>query len=195
MWFSSKLPIEWNSHSFSVKIKYMMVNSVKIKTWDEAVLCIGLFLSFCEICNHHFGFEVKSLLSQLWQWLWRTYAFKTILLGLFALYSCFHVYTSSSFGGFSIALVYSLLRIMFCMQLFALNIWVVFLYFFFVLSSQIVLLLRLVPLLPFNMLNYLLSVTPVRIGEYMLASWLGMMVFSSITIYIVMLAWDWCCNL
>jgi uncharacterized membrane protein YdjX (TVP38/TMEM64 family) len=39
-----------------------------------------------------------------------------------------------------------------------------------------VLLLRLVPLLPFNMLNYLLSVTPVGVGEYMLASWLGMMV-------------------
>ncbi|KAA0033425.1 TVP38/TMEM64 family membrane protein slr0305-like [Cucumis melo var. makuwa] len=40
---------------------------------------------------------------------------------------------------------------------------------------KIVLLLRLVPLLPFNMLNYLLSVTPVSLGEYMLASWLGMM--------------------
>jgi uncharacterized membrane protein YdjX (TVP38/TMEM64 family) len=42
---------------------------------------------------------------------------------------------------------------------------------------QIVLLLRLVPLLPFNMLNYLLSVTPVGVGEYMLASWFGMMVY------------------
>ncbi|GMI76079.1 hypothetical protein like AT1G03260 [Hibiscus trionum] len=40
---------------------------------------------------------------------------------------------------------------------------------------KIVLLLRLVPLLPFNVLNYLLSVTPVRLGEYVLASWLGMM--------------------
>ncbi|KAL5227831.1 hypothetical protein ABZP36_016096 [Zizania latifolia] len=40
---------------------------------------------------------------------------------------------------------------------------------------QIVSLLRLVPLLPFNMMNYLLSVTPVGIGEYMLASWLGIM--------------------
>jgi hypothetical protein len=46
------------------------------------------------------------------------------------------------------------------------------------LCSQIVLLLRLVPLLPFNMLNYLLSVTPVGIVEYMLASWIGMMVCS-----------------
>lgn len=44
------------------------------------------------------------------------------------------------------------------------------------LIPQIVLLLRLVPLLPFNMLNYLLSVTPVPLGEYMLASWVGMMV-------------------
>ncbi|CAD5311597.1 unnamed protein product [Arabidopsis thaliana] len=40
---------------------------------------------------------------------------------------------------------------------------------------KIVLLLRVVPILPFNMLNYLLSVTPVRLGEYMLATWLGMM--------------------
>nr|KJB34220.1 hypothetical protein B456_006G053600 [Gossypium raimondii] len=48
---------------------------------------------------------------------------------------------------------------------------------------KIVLLLRLVPLLPFNMLNYLLSVTPVPILEYMLASWLGMMVFASLFNY------------
>lgn len=51
---------------------------------------------------------------------------------------------------------------------------------------QIVLLLRLVPLLPFNMLNYLLSVTPVGVGEYMLASWLGMMVcFHLLPFYIL----------
>ncbi|KAF2591211.1 hypothetical protein F2Q70_00042169 [Brassica cretica] len=43
---------------------------------------------------------------------------------------------------------------------------------------KIVLLLRVVPILPFNMLNYLLSVTPVRLGEYMLATWLGMMVLT-----------------
>ncbi|XP_065872258.1 uncharacterized protein [Euphorbia lathyris] len=36
---------------------------------------------------------------------------------------------------------------------------------------KIVLLLQLVPLLPFNMMNYLLSVTPVSVGQYMLASW------------------------
>ncbi|XP_004486152.1 uncharacterized protein [Cicer arietinum] len=49
---------------------------------------------------------------------------------------------------------------------------------------KIVLLLRLVPLLPFNMLNYLLSVTPVSIGEYMLASWLGMMPITLGLVYV-----------
>ncbi|XP_057964713.1 uncharacterized protein LOC131155524 [Malania oleifera] len=49
---------------------------------------------------------------------------------------------------------------------------------------KIVLLLRLVPLLPFNMLNYLLSVTPVHIGEYMLASWLGMMPITFALVYV-----------
>ncbi|PKU83648.1 hypothetical protein MA16_Dca020865 [Dendrobium catenatum] len=42
-------------------------------------------------------------------------------------------------------------------------------------NREIIFLLRLVPLLPFNMLNYLLSVTPVGIWEYIMASWLGMM--------------------
>ncbi|GJN33292.1 hypothetical protein PR202_gb21874 [Eleusine coracana subsp. coracana] len=49
---------------------------------------------------------------------------------------------------------------------------------------KIVLLLRLVPLLPFNMLNYLLSVTPVGVGEYMLASWLGMMPITLALVYV-----------
>ncbi|KAL5852616.1 hypothetical protein ACOSQ3_007734 [Xanthoceras sorbifolium] len=49
---------------------------------------------------------------------------------------------------------------------------------------KIVLLLRLVPLLPFNMLNYLLSVTPVSVGEYMLASWLGMMPITLALVYL-----------
>ncbi|XP_024025892.1 uncharacterized protein LOC21393338 [Morus notabilis] len=49
---------------------------------------------------------------------------------------------------------------------------------------KIVLLLRLVPLLPFSMLNYLLSVTPVPIGEYMLASWLGMMPITLALVYV-----------
>jgi len=41
---------------------------------------------------------------------------------------------------------------------------------------QIVLLLRLVPLLPFNVLNYLLSVTPISKTSYILATWFGVMV-------------------
>ncbi|KAJ8493835.1 hypothetical protein OPV22_015556 [Ensete ventricosum] len=49
---------------------------------------------------------------------------------------------------------------------------------------KIVFLLRLVPLLPFNMLNYLLSVTPVGIGEYMIASWLGMMPITFALVYV-----------
>ncbi|XP_062086107.1 uncharacterized protein LOC133792206 [Humulus lupulus] len=49
---------------------------------------------------------------------------------------------------------------------------------------KIVLLLRLVPLLPFNMLNYLLSVTPVRIEEYVMATWLGMMPITFTLVYI-----------
>lgn len=49
---------------------------------------------------------------------------------------------------------------------------------------KIVLLLRLVPLLPFNMLNYLLSVTPVPLLEYMLASWIGMMPITLALVYV-----------
>ncbi|KAI3983814.1 hypothetical protein MKX01_011522, partial [Papaver californicum] len=49
---------------------------------------------------------------------------------------------------------------------------------------KIVLLLRLVPLLPFNMLNYLMSVTPVIIWEYMLASWMGMMPITFALVYV-----------
>ncbi|PKA60871.1 putative membrane protein [Apostasia shenzhenica] len=49
---------------------------------------------------------------------------------------------------------------------------------------KIVLLLRLVPLLPFNMLNYLLSVTPVGVWEYLFASWLGMMPITLALVYV-----------
>nr|XP_043610148.1 TVP38/TMEM64 family membrane protein slr0305-like [Erigeron canadensis] len=49
---------------------------------------------------------------------------------------------------------------------------------------KIVLLLRFVPLLPFNVLNYLLSVTPVPLWEYMLATWLGMMPITFVFVYI-----------
>ncbi|KAL0884407.1 hypothetical protein Bca101_008388 [Brassica carinata] len=54
----------------------------------------------------------------------------------------------------------------------------------FLLGRTIVLLLRVVPILPFNMLNYLLSVTPVRLGEYMLATWLGMMPITFALVYV-----------
>lgn len=49
---------------------------------------------------------------------------------------------------------------------------------------KIVLLLRLVPLLPFNMLNYLLSVTPINLGAYILATWLGMMPITFAFVYV-----------
>ncbi|KAH9326093.1 hypothetical protein KI387_006271, partial [Taxus chinensis] len=39
---------------------------------------------------------------------------------------------------------------------------------------KIVFLLRLAPLVPFNIVNYLLSVTPIGIQDYILASWMGM---------------------
>ncbi|MED6132369.1 hypothetical protein PIB30_018394 [Stylosanthes scabra] len=49
---------------------------------------------------------------------------------------------------------------------------------------KIVLLLRLVPWLPFGLLNYLLSVTPVSLWEYTLASWLGMMPLTLALVYV-----------
>ncbi|KAH6788081.1 SNARE associated Golgi protein family [Perilla frutescens var. hirtella] len=49
---------------------------------------------------------------------------------------------------------------------------------------KIVLLLRLVPLLPFNMLNYLLSMTSVPLVPYLLASWLGMMPITLALVYV-----------
>ncbi|PPS02201.1 hypothetical protein GOBAR_AA18463 [Gossypium barbadense] len=49
---------------------------------------------------------------------------------------------------------------------------------------KIILLLRLAPLLPFSMLNYLLSVTPVSLGEYLLASWLGMVPITLALVYV-----------
>ncbi|KAK9206728.1 hypothetical protein WN943_017007 [Citrus x changshan-huyou] len=51
-------------------------------------------------------------------------------------------------------------------------------------KARIIFLLRLVPLLPFNILNYLLSVTPVHTGKYMLASWLGMMPSTFSLVYV-----------
>jgi uncharacterized membrane protein YdjX (TVP38/TMEM64 family) len=42
-------------------------------------------------------------------------------------------------------------------------------------SGRLVFLLRLTPIVPFNALNYLLGVTPIRFGPYALATFLGML--------------------
>ncbi|XP_044501493.1 TVP38/TMEM64 family membrane protein slr0305-like isoform X4 [Mangifera indica] len=54
----------------------------------------------------------------------------------------------------------------------------------FLIGRTIVFLLRLAPLLPFTVLNYFLSVAPVHIGEYMLASWLGIMPSTFAFVYV-----------
>lgn len=46
---------------------------------------------------------------------------------------------------------------------------------------QIVLLLRLVPIFPVGVMNYILSVTPISMGTYILASWIGMMVSGALS--------------
>ncbi|KAL1832500.1 hypothetical protein DCAR_0102511 [Daucus carota subsp. sativus] len=48
---------------------------------------------------------------------------------------------------------------------------------------KIMLLLRLVPILPFSMLNYLLCMTPTSTVEYILATWLGMMPLTLVLVY------------
>ncbi|XP_057832779.1 uncharacterized protein LOC131043577 isoform X2 [Cryptomeria japonica] len=49
---------------------------------------------------------------------------------------------------------------------------------------KIVFLLRLAPLVPFNIVNYLLSVTPISIQDYILASWMGMVPITLFFVYI-----------
>ena len=53
---------------------------------------------------------------------------------------------------------------------------------------KIVLLLRLSPLVPFNLLNYVLSVTNVRLGTYVAASALGMLPGTALYVYLGSLA-------
>lgn len=53
---------------------------------------------------------------------------------------------------------------------------------------KIVLLLRLSPLIPFNMLNYALSLTRVRTGSYALASFIGMLPVTAVYVYLGSLA-------
>lgn len=49
---------------------------------------------------------------------------------------------------------------------------------------RIVALLRLSPLFPFNLLNYALGLTKVRLRDYVLASWLGMLPGTVIYVYL-----------
>jgi uncharacterized membrane protein YdjX (TVP38/TMEM64 family) len=49
---------------------------------------------------------------------------------------------------------------------------------------KIVALLRLSPLLPFNLLNYALGLTKVRLRDYVLASWLGMLPGTALYVYL-----------
>lgn len=49
---------------------------------------------------------------------------------------------------------------------------------------KIVLLLRLSPLFPFNALNYLLGLTRVRLRDFVLGSWLGMLPGTALYVYI-----------
>jgi uncharacterized membrane protein YdjX (TVP38/TMEM64 family) len=55
---------------------------------------------------------------------------------------------------------------------------------------MIVLLARLSPLIPYNMLNYGLAMTAVRMRDYVLASWLGMLPATTLYVYIGTLAND-----
>ncbi len=53
---------------------------------------------------------------------------------------------------------------------------------------RLVLLLRLSPLVPFNLLNYVLSLTRVRLGTYVLASFVGMLPGGALYVYLGSLA-------
>lgn len=49
---------------------------------------------------------------------------------------------------------------------------------------KIVLLARLSPVLPFTVLNYALGLTPVALGDFVLASWIGMLPASLVYVYL-----------
>lgn len=55
-------------------------------------------------------------------------------------------------------------------------------------SFRLVLLLRLSPLLPFNLLNYALSLSRVRLRDYVLASFIGMLPVTFLYVYLGSLA-------
>jgi uncharacterized membrane protein YdjX (TVP38/TMEM64 family) len=49
---------------------------------------------------------------------------------------------------------------------------------------KVVVLLRLQPVIPFNMLNYALGLTNIRLREYALASWMGMLPATILYVYL-----------
>ncbi|HEU4414413.1 MAG TPA: TVP38/TMEM64 family protein [Candidatus Angelobacter sp.] len=49
---------------------------------------------------------------------------------------------------------------------------------------KVVVLLRLQPVLPFNMLNYALGLTSIRLRDYALASWIGMLPATILYVYL-----------
>ena len=49
---------------------------------------------------------------------------------------------------------------------------------------KIVLLLRLSPVFPFNLLNFALGLTDIRLGQYVLASWIGMLPGTLMYVYL-----------
>jgi uncharacterized membrane protein YdjX (TVP38/TMEM64 family) len=49
---------------------------------------------------------------------------------------------------------------------------------------KVVVLLRLQPVLPFNILNYALGLTSIRLRDYMLASWIGMFPATVLYVYL-----------
>lgn len=51
-------------------------------------------------------------------------------------------------------------------------------------GGRIIMLLRLSPLLPFNLSNYIYSLSKVRFGSYVLASWIGMLPGTLVYVYI-----------
>jgi len=57
-------------------------------------------------------------------------------------------------------------------------------------GRKIVFLIRLSPAFPYNLLNYALSLTPVKLKDYMLASWAGMIPGTIMYVYLGSIAGD-----
>ena len=57
-------------------------------------------------------------------------------------------------------------------------------------GAVVVFLTRLAPIFPFNLLNYALGLTQIRLRQYVLASWLGMMPGTLLYVYLGSIASD-----